>query len=90
MGGYTVEALRETGMYNVRGIIDVKEDIDLAAIMVPAEILPGVLEDCVKKGVKGAIIFSAGFKEIGCPADSLPGPDDHYQFDCSESTRIWY
>jgi len=54
-----------SGVKTYSNIIDVKENIDLAAIMVPAEIVPGALEDCVKKGVKGVIIFSAGFKEIG-------------------------
>ena len=33
---------------------------------------------------------TAGFKEIGSPAESLPGSDDHYQFDYPKSTRVWY
>lgn len=39
--------------------------VDLAVIIVPAEITPLVLEECGKVGVKGAVIISAGFKEIG-------------------------
>jgi len=54
-----------SGVKTYSNIIDVKEDIDLAAIMVPADLVPNTIEDCVKKGVKGVIIFSAGFKEIG-------------------------
>ena len=53
------------GVKTYSNILQIKENIDLAAIMVPAEVVPNTLEDCVKKGVKGAIIFSAGFKEIG-------------------------
>jgi acetyltransferase len=46
-------------------IIDVAGKVDLVAIIVPASAIPKVMEECVEKGVKGAIIFSAGFREIG-------------------------
>ena len=43
----------------------VPEPIELAAIVVPApQVLP-VIEDCGKKGIRAAIIISAGFKESG-------------------------
>jgi acyl-CoA synthetase (NDP forming) len=57
-----------TGFHNVKvypTILDIPEKVDLVAIIVPANIIPKILEDCVEKGVKGAIIFSAGFREIG-------------------------
>lgn len=41
------------------------EAVDLAVIAIPAAGVPGVVQDCVAAGVKGAIILSAGFKEIG-------------------------
>ncbi len=44
---------------------DIKEKIDLAVIVVPAPIVPKILEDCGKKKIKGAIIISGGFKEVG-------------------------
>lgn len=47
---------------NVR---DIPDSVDLAHIMVPARVVPSVLEDCVAKGVKGAQIFTAGFSETG-------------------------
>jgi acetyltransferase len=53
------------GVKTFSSIDDVPEDIDLAAIMVPAGIVPDVMNDCVKKKVKGVVIFSAGYKEIG-------------------------
>jgi len=43
----------------------IPDPIDLAVIVIPAEVIPSVLEECGKVGVKGAIIISAGFKEIG-------------------------
>jgi len=44
---------------------DIPEPVDLAHIMVPARVVPNVLEDCVAKGVKGAQIFTSGFTETG-------------------------
>ncbi|MCF2970673.1 bifunctional acetate--CoA ligase family protein/GNAT family N-acetyltransferase [Synechococcus sp. Nb3U1] len=41
------------------------EPVDLAVIAIPAAGVPGVVQECVDAGVKGAIILSAGFKEIG-------------------------
>ncbi|MCS7252826.1 MAG: acetate--CoA ligase [Armatimonadota bacterium] len=46
-------------------IMEVPGDVDLAVIVVPAPIVPQVLDECGRKGVKGAIVISAGFKEIG-------------------------
>lgn len=39
--------------------------VDLMVIVVPAAAVPGVLEEGGALGIKGAIIISAGFKEIG-------------------------
>ncbi len=46
-------------------ISDVPEQVDLAVIVTPAPTVPDLIEECVQNGVKGAIIISAGFKEIG-------------------------
>ncbi|MFH0922539.1 MAG: CoA-binding protein, partial [Candidatus Micrarchaeota archaeon] len=46
-------------------ITDIKENIDLAVISVPAKIVPVVLRDCAKKKVKAVVIVSAGFGELG-------------------------
>jgi acetyltransferase len=56
---------------SVRGVrayprlTDVPDDIDLAVVIVPAEAVLSVTEDAAKKGVKGIIVISAGFKEVG-------------------------
>jgi acetyltransferase len=46
-------------------IADVPAPVDLAVIVTPAITVPGVIAECVAAGVAGAIIISAGFKEIG-------------------------
>lgn len=46
-------------------VIDVPQNIDLAVVAVPAPMVPLVIKECVEKGVPGAIIISAGFKETG-------------------------
>ncbi|HWQ68315.1 MAG TPA: acetate--CoA ligase family protein [Methanospirillum sp.] len=46
-------------------ILDVPEEsVDLAVITVPARHVPGVMEECGKKGVKIAVVITAGFKEM--------------------------
>jgi acetyl coenzyme A synthetase (ADP forming)-like protein len=40
-------------------------DVDLAVIVVPARHALEVLEECGKKGVRGAVVISAGFREVG-------------------------
>ncbi len=46
-------------------VLDVEEDIELAVIVVPARFVAAVLEECGRKGVEGAIIITAGFREVG-------------------------
>ncbi|MCS6834771.1 MAG: bifunctional acetate--CoA ligase family protein/GNAT family N-acetyltransferase [Anaerolineae bacterium] len=40
-------------------------DVDLAVIVTPAPSVPSVIDECIAKGVGGAIVISAGFKEVG-------------------------
>ncbi|PSQ63717.1 MAG: acetyl CoA synthetase subunit alpha, partial [Bacteroidetes bacterium QH_10_64_19] len=47
------------------GIGDVETDVDLAVIATPAPTVPGIVEACGEAGVKGLIIVSAGFREVG-------------------------
>jgi acyl-CoA synthetase (NDP forming) len=44
---------------------DVPVDVDLAIVIVPAPAVPGVLGDCVEKGVAVVNVQSAGFAETG-------------------------
>jgi acetyltransferase len=44
---------------------------DLAIIVTPAPTVPGLIDECAQKGVKAAIIISAGFKERGQEGTNL-------------------
>lgn len=44
---------------------DLPAEIDLAVIATKAATVPAIVEECAQAGVKGAVIISAGFKEIG-------------------------
>ncbi len=41
------------------------EPVDLAVIVTPAKTAPGLVDECGQAGIKGVIIISAGFKEVG-------------------------
>jgi acetyltransferase len=47
------------------GIKDVPEPVDLAVVITPARTVPQVIRECGECGVKGAVVISAGFKELG-------------------------
>lgn len=53
------------GIHAYPSIGEVPNQVDLAVIVTPARTVPDVIEECVDAGVKGAIVISAGFKEIG-------------------------
>lgn len=53
------------GIRSYPTIADTPDQVDLAVIVTPARTVPDVIEECVQAGVKGAIVISAGFKEIG-------------------------
>jgi acetyltransferase len=53
------------GIKSYPSIGAVPEQVDLAVIVTPAPSVPDVIGECVEAGVRGAIIISAGFKEIG-------------------------
>ena len=38
---------------------------DLVVIVIPAKLVPGVMDECVRVGAKAVVIISAGFKEVG-------------------------
>ena len=44
---------------------DIPYDVDMAVIVVPAAAVPQAMADCVAKGVKGAVLITAGFAETG-------------------------
>ena len=53
------------GVQAYKNVQDIPKIADLAIIATPSKIVPDVVEQCGKKGIKGIVIISAGFKEIG-------------------------
>ena len=47
-----------------KSVLDVPDEIDLAVIITKNTIVPTVLEECGKKKIQGAIVITAGFKEV--------------------------
>lgn len=58
------EAPEILGIRALPSVLAVKDDIDLAIVVVPAEFVPKVMTECAKKKVKGAIIITSGFGEV--------------------------
>jgi acetyltransferase len=52
-------------------VSEINGPLDLALILVPAPTVSQVLEDCVIKGVRGAMIESGGFAEVGPEGKAL-------------------
>ena len=46
-----------------RSVVDIPDHVDLAVILTPAQTVPGILEECGQKGIRWAIIETAGFRE---------------------------
>jgi acetyl coenzyme A synthetase (ADP forming)-like protein len=54
-----------SGVRAYPSVLDLPETVDLAVVIVPAHVVPSVVEESGKKGVRGLVIISAGFKEVG-------------------------
>ncbi|MCP4898250.1 MAG: acetate--CoA ligase family protein [bacterium] len=48
-----------------KSVLDVPDEIDLVNISVKYSLVPSVLKECGQKGIKFAIVHTAGFKEVG-------------------------
>ena len=46
---------------------EIKNNIDLAVIAVPAKLVPETIKDCREKGVKAVVVITSGFAESGHP-----------------------
>ncbi|MGB5931979.1 MAG: CoA-binding protein, partial [Anaerolineae bacterium] len=54
--------LFEFGAY--ASVLEVPQQVDLAIIVLPAQMVPEIFKQCAEKGVRGIILITAGFKEI--------------------------
>jgi acetyl coenzyme A synthetase (ADP forming)-like protein len=64
---YPINPEAETilGLKAYTSVVDVPDELDLTVIAVPAPKVPSIVDDCVSKDVKAAVIISGGFKEVG-------------------------
>lgn len=59
------KAAEVLGLRCFPSVLAIPDPVDLAIIVIPAKLVSAVLEECGQKGVKGAIIITAGFRESG-------------------------
>ena len=53
------------GYKSYKSVLDVPEEIDIAIFVIPSKLVNLIAEECGKKKIKGLVIITAGFKEIG-------------------------
>jgi len=46
-------------------VLDVEDSIDAAIITVPAKFVSAIVDECGQKGVKGLLVITSGFSEVG-------------------------
>lgn len=50
-------------------VLDIPEAVDLAVVTVPSAVAPRVLRECGEKGIRAAVVISAGFAESGAEGE---------------------
>jgi acyl-CoA synthetase (NDP forming) len=53
------------GLRAYPSVADLPESPDVALVITPAETVPDVIADCGRKGIRAAIVYSAGFEDAG-------------------------
>lgn len=53
------------GVRAYKYVLDIPDPVDLAVIVFPSSVVKLALEQCGQKGIKGVVIISAGFREVG-------------------------
>jgi acetyl coenzyme A synthetase (ADP forming)-like protein len=53
------------GVKAYKTLMDIPDEVDMAVLIIPSENVEGVIEEAAEKGIKGCIVITAGFKEIG-------------------------
>lgn len=59
------------GLKCYRSLAAIDAPIDVVVIAIPSRGVPGVIEECVAKGVKYTVILSGGFRESGAEGAAL-------------------
>lgn len=53
------------GLKVYKSVLDIPDELDAAAITVPAKFVLNVIKECGEKGIKGVIVITSGFSEVG-------------------------
>ena len=48
-----------------KSVLDIPDTVDMAVIIVPREHVMTTVDECGRKGIKGIVVITAGFKEVG-------------------------
>lgn len=56
---------RVLGLEAYGSIFDLPETPDLAVMVLPTDIVAGILDECGNSGVRAAVVVSGGFREVG-------------------------
>jgi len=59
------------GVRTYPSILDIPDEVDLAIVIVPNITVKKVIEECGQKAVKGAVVITAGFREVGEEGEKL-------------------
>jgi acetyltransferase len=61
------------GVHCYASLADIPAPVDLAMLIIPATAVLSAVQQAIDKGVKGLVVISAGFKEIGPEGAELEG-----------------
>lgn len=53
------------GLKAYPSVLSIPDEVDVAVVTVPAQLVPQVIEESGRKGVKVAVVITAGFSEVG-------------------------
>lgn len=53
------------GLKCYKSVLDIPDEVDMAVIVVPRDFVFETVDQCAQKNIKGIVVISAGFKEIG-------------------------
>lgn len=59
------------GVHAFKSVSDIPAPVEQAIIIVPAKAVLPTIEEAIRKGVKGLVVISAGFKEVGAEGATL-------------------
>lgn len=65
----TAESVQSVRAY--RSLAEIPDPVDLAVLVVPSTLVQGAIDECIAKGVRAAVVVTAGFAETGPAGKAL-------------------